>query len=418
MIGQRIRYYRKTKNLTQEELAKGICSVSYLSKIENGDAKSSEDVIELLCERLGISPEEKQLDVNLVGMLNEWNYLMVLRKYEEAETTHNKIKEYIPLIEDPNTLIRYQLFLTRYFITTNNKTKASKQILELNKYYETRSDVALNFYYHFINGLFNHVESNYSQAIKHFENAEAYIQHTPLNQVELATYYYSVALTQTHLFHNTAVINYAYKALDIFDKEYNFTRSADCQILLGIVNRRIKNYLQSEYHFNQALKFAISFNNSKSLGIIYHNLGFVYSNKGDPEEAIKYYLKSLEIKNKVKDSNLQVTYFLIAKEYYNLENYEESNKWMQKINIQLEKEPNDEYTIHYKILKLRLNQQSGKEYENLLKKQAIPFFEDKNIMEYVCEYSTLLADYYYKNSQYKNASENYKLALKASQKFF
>jgi HTH-type transcriptional regulator, quorum sensing regulator NprR len=51
--GEKIRYFRKTQNISQQELADGICSVSYLSKIENGQAVASEEIIMFLSNRLG-----------------------------------------------------------------------------------------------------------------------------------------------------------------------------------------------------------------------------------------------------------------------------------------------------------------------------------------------------------------------------
>ena len=45
---------RLLKNWSQEGLCKGICAVSYLSKIEQGKAEASEEIISALFERLGI----------------------------------------------------------------------------------------------------------------------------------------------------------------------------------------------------------------------------------------------------------------------------------------------------------------------------------------------------------------------------
>ena len=43
---------RLRRNWSQSGLCKGICTVSYLSKIETGKADPSEDVLRLLLERL------------------------------------------------------------------------------------------------------------------------------------------------------------------------------------------------------------------------------------------------------------------------------------------------------------------------------------------------------------------------------
>ena len=49
-----IKRERLLKNWSQEGLCKGICAVSYLSKIEQGKAEASEEILKALFERLGI----------------------------------------------------------------------------------------------------------------------------------------------------------------------------------------------------------------------------------------------------------------------------------------------------------------------------------------------------------------------------
>jgi len=58
-FGRKIKFYREKNGITQGKLAKGICSIPYLSKIENNKTIPSEEVLHLLCERLGISYIQK-----------------------------------------------------------------------------------------------------------------------------------------------------------------------------------------------------------------------------------------------------------------------------------------------------------------------------------------------------------------------
>ena len=58
-IGKRIRYYRTTRGITQEELAYKIdTSASYLSSIERATKKPSLTKLKLIAEALGISLED------------------------------------------------------------------------------------------------------------------------------------------------------------------------------------------------------------------------------------------------------------------------------------------------------------------------------------------------------------------------
>ena len=57
-VGTLIRRERLRQNLSQEGLCRGICAVSYLSKIEQGQVTPSEEIRRLLLERLGLPTEE------------------------------------------------------------------------------------------------------------------------------------------------------------------------------------------------------------------------------------------------------------------------------------------------------------------------------------------------------------------------
>ncbi|WP_077296452.1 helix-turn-helix domain-containing protein [Virgibacillus pantothenticus] len=53
-IGYIIKLQRTKRNMTQEELSEGFVSLSYLSKIENQKTNANPEIIQLLCNRLGI----------------------------------------------------------------------------------------------------------------------------------------------------------------------------------------------------------------------------------------------------------------------------------------------------------------------------------------------------------------------------
>ena len=57
--GQWIRTERMRRGWSQEELCKGICTVSYLSRIESGKAEPSEDTLRLLMDKLELSADEQ-----------------------------------------------------------------------------------------------------------------------------------------------------------------------------------------------------------------------------------------------------------------------------------------------------------------------------------------------------------------------
>ncbi|KEO84685.1 helix-turn-helix domain-containing protein [Tumebacillus flagellatus] len=57
-IGENLKKYRLQKGMRQEELCDGLCSVSQLSKIENGKAQVKAEHLKIMAERLGVAVEQ------------------------------------------------------------------------------------------------------------------------------------------------------------------------------------------------------------------------------------------------------------------------------------------------------------------------------------------------------------------------
>lgn len=54
-IGERIRQVRMHKGLTQGELVSGVCSITYLSRIESGKIKPSSSFLIKVSKKLGVN---------------------------------------------------------------------------------------------------------------------------------------------------------------------------------------------------------------------------------------------------------------------------------------------------------------------------------------------------------------------------
>ena len=69
-VGSVIKYYRSKHNLTQHQLAEGICSISHLSKIESNAYMPHESTIQALLAKMGVQwnteiDKRKQLERRL-----------------------------------------------------------------------------------------------------------------------------------------------------------------------------------------------------------------------------------------------------------------------------------------------------------------------------------------------------------------
>ena len=101
-----IRKERLHKNWSQEGLCKGICTVSYLSKIEQGKVTPSSEIIILLFQKLGIQWNEKKdkQDQNFIELLYEFIF-----SYHKDEAIHELQKNDWKSFEYSNWGIDYLL---------------------------------------------------------------------------------------------------------------------------------------------------------------------------------------------------------------------------------------------------------------------------------------------------------------------
>ena len=85
-IGEAIRKKRIELKLTQEELADDICSVGYLSKIENGMREPSNRIVRMLLERLGATQE---LGFKSGNQVEDFRHNVIRMEIMRAIENHN-----------------------------------------------------------------------------------------------------------------------------------------------------------------------------------------------------------------------------------------------------------------------------------------------------------------------------------------
>ncbi len=84
-IGRMMHTLRTGKEISQEELCRGICSVTTLSRLENGERRPDALVFNALFQRLGKSTDH----INIVLTLEEFEYFVKRRNIEVSISTEN-----------------------------------------------------------------------------------------------------------------------------------------------------------------------------------------------------------------------------------------------------------------------------------------------------------------------------------------
>ncbi|WP_170061579.1 helix-turn-helix domain-containing protein [Terribacillus saccharophilus] len=409
-IGPLIKLHRIKQNMTQEDLAAGIVSESYLSKIENQKTDASPEVIALLCERLGIQLNAENEDM-IKEKAEEWFALLYdAHSREERDAKYQELEQ---LFKNSNSdyEILFEIHKIRYYLLRNENEKTKEQIEKLTNL-EYSFDTRQSFFWNkYLGNYYQNYEDDNVKALQFYKMAEALIKKIELAETDIADIHYTLAVTHTRLINDLKSIEYANKALDVFRQNYNFVRCAQCHILLGICYRRVHMIDMAIKQYNLAQHLGEITENSEVIQLSNHNLGYLHSTLGESDEAIKYLEKAYEMGSNFTTTQITTTISLI-KEYYNSERIDEAKMVLEK-NYPLVKElpahSKKLFKLEMDVYKYAIYQDYNK-LEHTIINEFLPYLEEKSDYANIVTYSNMIGEHFEKLKKYKNAANYYKMA--------
>ncbi|MFC0187227.1 helix-turn-helix domain-containing protein [Fictibacillus aquaticus] len=402
--GEKIKYYREKNNLTQKELTDGICSIPYLSKVENNLLQPSDEILELLCNRLNLKYEELTPSLSteaIVNSLKEWYEEIKFRNKDNSDHIYQQMQENMIGIQDIEILALFHVMSSRHFMLTNEFERAQSHLETASTYLHYISGETKSYYYYFL-GLYEYLNGSYDKALEYYLKVQGAV-----NEPE---YYYQLALIYTKLNKISMAITSTEKALVEFNKNILFYKVIDCYILLAVNYNRIhecetaKSYLQLALRGSKSLKDADYFKK-----VIYHNLGFVAQTEKKSDEAVDYFLQSIHESPEMQGREL--TIYLLAKELLNMGKWEECGTWIHK-GMSLLTEKNSTYYLLRELQYQVETEDDTEGYKAFIETEALPHFLDKKDVSNICNCYEWLGKYYDARHHYKKSSECY---VKANQ---
>ncbi|MBD7964826.1 helix-turn-helix domain-containing protein [Fictibacillus norfolkensis] len=414
-LGEKIRYFRKVKNLSQQELSAGICSVPYLSKIENGVTEPSEEIQQHLAARLEI--RLNTLNENeLIQRYIEVFYALYKRDHSAAEQKFHALNDSPTQSVDEDIL--HKIFKSIYIMMTTLDIQGVQKLLTEVGYIENVIKGEKAFYYLMAKGQLSYFMEDYEDSFQYFLLAEKQLDDSRFQDWEKGYLLYMIGLSANQLYKNIVALEYTQLALAIFERSYFFERCADCRIILAIIHLRIKNFDESTKHLWLAETIANNFNNEVLMGVIYHNLGSIATHKGETEKAIELYTKSLEAKKNDTISQKLSTIYMLLKEYQKSNSRDQGvellDTWLNQLKGNALFRGFELHFIYYK--QLFTYGDHNEESIRFMVKELIPYFEQRNEWIHLAEYYPILGKYFEKNQKYKQASMYYSLAYHAVRK--
>ncbi|MEB6549825.1 helix-turn-helix domain-containing protein [Heyndrickxia sporothermodurans] len=408
-IGAIIKLNRINQNLTQEELADGIISISYLSKIENGKIEPNEEVIKLLCRKLGIQINN-QIDDSTKVICNEWFHLLLTSSnIEEIKQKYKEINEVSKTIHDSELQLLIKIHMIRYYLKIGETTKALEQINNLKDVSGTFNNLQKYYWYKF-NGNYYSIIEEENDALRNYTLSEDLLPLLELKEDEIADILYSLAVTYSKHRLTSEAQSYANRALEYYRQVYNFSRCAECHLVLGICYRRINNHEKAIKNYHLAKQLAESTQNKKLIRLTHLNMGYLYFVQGNNAQAIKYLDMIVNESDATLHDRLLALTSIIG-ESYNSNNLEEAKKRIMQGLSWINSDNKNKYiSFYYEILSyLYLIDENHEKFENLLVNEFIPYLKEQKDYVKLTEYAEMLGKHFESTHKYKNATTYYKL---------
>ncbi|GAA0317211.1 tetratricopeptide repeat protein [Bacillus carboniphilus] len=412
LIGN-LKFLRNKKGFTQAQLAEGIISVSYLSKIENGIVQPTDEIIGLLINRLGVNEDEVFNVEDILSLLTDCHRNLI------SGSNKREVEEIIATVhpEEMNKDFRIHILYTLILLRTSSDRLNIKKELDfyLEKSAQLMQEPLLKYFFFLLKGLLFYHEKQYKESYRAYQEASHYLTHNG-NEWERADLLYQLGLCSSRNWKIIESIEYTNQALQIYQTLYFDKRCIECHILNGINYRKINKYTNAINSYKLAKTIAKRVDSDDLLSMIDQNLGNLYSQEGQHELALNHYFNSYRLKlNDSCVNNRLLTMLSIVKEYMDLGEEEKAAEFMDQAKEILDNPLHiieEDHLIQAKVYELKL----AKKVDQLtfyLSERAIPHYLENKHYDKVISYSTLLAHHYHTNRKYKSASETFQKTIEA-----
>ena len=310
-IGHVLRKKRLSLNMTQEEVAHGICSNTYLSKIENNQVNVSEEHVFLLLEKMDGSIDDILLPEDLIYYLKEALKLFFFLDVDGYKEIYEKCKKY-----DLSVVILLINF--GYYILTEDYDNGKIAYGEIFRYLCSLENYGLSVFFLFA--------CYYSIGVRNYRETKAIIDLVDIDfrfdDIMFALFNFCKFIVYGSLELTTIAFESGNLAKSIFDKYMNFKRISEFFIWREMFK------IFDGHLVEENIRFDVITNVCDSLRNLY--LVVLASASSNPVIYLKYMSK--------EEENYSLGLFFVAKYYLENEDIESYKAILSEIN-----------SVHYQV---------------------------------------------------------------------
>ena len=289
IIGQNLRKYRLLKGMTQDELAEGLCSVSQLSKVENGKTYVKRTILKQLADRLGVTVEKVEsidpLQEELRERLKVAQDAIAIGQIDFAYDLVTEVKKQSDSF-GYSELWTYSVFNESVILSKQNKHKETIDIIEqameneaFDEYYKTKMLLRLGLSYEQI-GNMSAAADCYRRAEQEFEGTQEDCD----NKTSMSVYF---NLTKCNIvlknYHNA--LRYAEKCLELAQLSQRHLYTLRVKYMMAFLLSKLGRSEQAEKLYMSTLAEAENNSFMSDVAIISNNFGEFLLEKGEYARA-------------------------------------------------------------------------------------------------------------------------------------
>ncbi|ENQ3108576.1 tetratricopeptide repeat protein [Bacillus cereus] len=344
----------------------------------------------------------------ITKLLNDWYQAMLQQQVSKATTLKQEVDNEINNVEtDYNISLYHALLNFRYTVLTDwvsIKEDSFDQVAS----FEIPTDKSLAYYYHFFKALHLRLITNYTEAKEQFDKAETLLQYI-VNPFEKAEFHYRLGEFYYHSYQHLKSIDCIRNAKEKFSKQNGYEINlALCENIYGLCCIDLKQFELAEEALNTALALFQKINHAKYILMVRNNLGLLYANQNLSELALRHLSEVTK-----KSPNHFRALYLEADENLKLNHLNIAKPLIKKGLYICNHLKNREYQYRFMILK-EMNTNTDTLEKAVL--EGITYFEKEKLFDCIEEYTDRLADKFYNENNYEQASKYYRMSKEAQQK--
>lgn len=408
--GNLIRVERMRKNMKQTVLARGICSVSYLSKIENNQTSASEEVLELLFERLEVevplyfdfSHQVEKVKSEIRGLLKE---AILVRNDKDKQHQIKKYIEHPAVKQSKSSYITLMVTLARFGMMPGGDPRYVTEV----GWIEDQLTPDDKLRYMIVKALKVFQDNEKEQAFHLIEQLNEQLPSSGLPDWEVADIRYIMGGLYYKFTDNIQALENVKFSLKYFQENFCLERIVECYVIIGLSYKRRKRYSDALSYYQKALKVVKATDLKFYYGMLYNNMGEIYSLLGEQDRALNYFMESFEYKVDVRSKLYSVLSLVEVNAKQN--NEQGVLKWLEVGRELMKTEKSiEEFTQHFNIYINHFREKDSIQLINSLK-SAVIYFEEHDEYMYAKKYAFWLAKELKESGKYKLATDYYEKVI-------